>query len=58
MSDLGVTIYVLLTYVHGVTSCILTRSHVFLGTWIGSNDLIMGSVCVVNKILSTRAWQQ
>ena len=27
--SLGVTIYVLLTYVHGVTSCILTRSHVF-----------------------------
>ena len=27
--SLGVTIYVLLTYVHGVTSCILTRYHVF-----------------------------
>ena len=27
--SLGVTIYVLLTYVHGFTSCILTGSHVF-----------------------------
>ena len=27
--SLGVTIYVLLTYVHGVTSCILTRYHIF-----------------------------
>jgi len=28
-----------------------------LGTLIGSNDLIMGSVCVTAQILSTRAWQ-
>ena len=30
----------------------------FLGTWIGSNDLIMGSVCVTDKIYETRAWQK
>ena len=57
--SLGVTIYVLLTYVHGFISCILTGSHVFsLGTWIGSNDLIMGSVCVTDKIYETTAWQK
>ena len=30
----------------------------FLGTWMGTNDLIMGSVCVTDKIYETRAWQQ
>ena len=30
----------------------------FLGTWIGSNDLIMGSVCVTDKIYETRACQK
>ena len=29
-----------------------------LGTWIGSNDLIMGSVCVTDKIYETTAWQK
>jgi hypothetical protein len=30
----------------------------FLGTWIGSNDLIMVSVCVTDKNYETRAWQK
>ena len=30
----------------------------FLGTWIGSNDLIMGSAFVTDKIYETRAWQK
>ena len=29
-----------------------------LGAWIGSNDLIMGSVCVTDKIYETTAWQK
>ena len=30
----------------------------FLGTLIGSNDLIMVSVCVTDKNYETRAWQK
>ena len=57
--SLGVTIYVLLTYVHGFYFMYFDRVSCFsLGTWIGSNDLIMGSVCVTDKIYETTAWQK
>ena len=57
--SLGVTIYC------AADICAWGLLHVFwqglmffLGTWIGSNDLIMGSACVTDKIYETRAWQQ
>ena len=57
--SLGVTIYVLLTYVAWVYFMYFDRVSCFsLGTWIGSNDLIMGSVCVTDKIYETTAWQK
>ena len=45
--SLGATIYVLLTYVHGVTSCILTRSHV-LSLALGLDQMIWSWVVFVS----------
>ena len=50
--------YVCCWHMHGLTGFNLARSHVFfLGTWIGSNDLMISSACVTD-FFDTRAWQQ